>query len=67
MQLPRRAEVRDLYAQRTRLELSQIAWYEAFARWKMGDSKDPRMESIAARVPALAISAANLLDEITAT
>ena len=75
--LPSRAEVRKLYAERTGLDGSQVGWYEAFAqwktatvveqlhyRWKVGDSKDARMESIAARVPLLAESAARLLDEL---
>ena len=75
MGLPSRAEVRKLYAERTGLDASQAVWYEAFAqwktatvseqlhyRWKMGDSKDPRMEAIAQRVPLLADSAARLLD-----
>ena len=77
MGLPSRAEVRKLYAERTGLDGSQVGWYEAFAqwktatvveqlhyRWKVGDSKDARMESIAARVPLLAESAARLLDEL---
>ena len=33
-------------------------------RWVVGDSKDPRMETIAARVPKLAAVAASLLDEL---
>ena len=77
MGLPGRGEVKELYAERTGLDLSQAAWYEAFAQWKtatvleqlhhrwaVGDSSDPRMETIAARVPALARSAARLLDEL---
>jgi len=77
MGLPRRAEVRKLYAERTGLDVSRAGWYEAFAQWKTatvveqlhhrwvaGDSQDPRMETIAARVPALAVSAARLLDEM---
>lgn len=77
MGLPSRARVREIYAERTRLDLTEVGWYEAFAlwktatvveqlhyRWKMGDSKDPRMETIAARVPALANGATRLLDTI---
>ena len=77
MGLPSRVEVRKLYAERTGLDLSRVSWYEAFAQWKTatvleqlhhrwaaGDSKDARMESIAARVPELAKSATRLLDEL---
>ena len=77
MGLPSRSQVRKLYAERTGLEVSRVGWYEAFAHWKtatvlaqlhhrwaVGDSTDARMESIAARVPALAESAGRLLDEL---
>jgi aminoglycoside phosphotransferase (APT) family kinase protein len=77
MGLPSRAEVRKIYAERTGLDESQIGWYEAFALWKTatvvaqlhhrwltGASKDPRMETIAARVPRLAETAERLLDEL---
>jgi aminoglycoside phosphotransferase (APT) family kinase protein len=77
MGLPSRAEVRKIYAERTGLDESQIGWYEAFALWKTatvvaqlhhrwltGASKDPRMETIAARVPRLAETAGRLLDEL---
>ena len=66
-----------MYAERTGLDVGSTAWYEAFAqwktatvleqlhyRWKVGDSTDPRMELIAARVPELAASATRLLDEL---
>ena len=52
-------------------------WYEAFAQWKTGvviqqlhrrwergESSDPRMETIADRLPTLASSASRLLDEL---
>jgi len=77
MGLPRRAEVVEIYAERTQLDTSQVSWYEAFAlwktatvleqlhfRWKMGDSVDPRMEVIAARVPELAGAATRLLERL---
>jgi len=77
MGLPSRDDVRERYAERTGLDLSRVAWYDAFAQWKtatvvaqlhhrwaVGDSKDPRMEGIAARVPELAEAAARRLDEI---
>jgi aminoglycoside phosphotransferase (APT) family kinase protein len=76
MGLPDRAAVRACYAERTGLDVSQVGWYEAFALWKtatvveqlhhrwvVGDSTDPRMEFIAARVPALAETASKLLGE----
>ncbi len=75
MGLPSRAEVVALYADRTGLDVSLAPWYEAFAqwktatvleqlhyRWKVGDSSDPRMESISARVPGLVREALRLLD-----
>jgi aminoglycoside phosphotransferase (APT) family kinase protein len=75
MGLPSRAAVRKIYAEHTGLDESQIGWYEAFAlwktatvvaqlhhRWAVGDSTDPRMELIAARVPVLAESAGRLLE-----
>ncbi len=77
MGLPDRAEVSSIYAEATGLDVSQSGWYEAFALWKtatvvqqlhhrwlVGDSSDPRMETIAARVPALAATAAERLDAI---
>jgi aminoglycoside phosphotransferase (APT) family kinase protein len=75
MGLPSRTEIKKIYAERTGLDVSQAAWYEAFAlwktatvleqlhdRWAQGDSTDDRMETIAARVPILAEHAARLLD-----
>jgi aminoglycoside phosphotransferase (APT) family kinase protein len=77
MALPSRDEVKKIYTERTGLDLSRVAWYEAFAQWKtatvvaqlhyrwvVGDSTDPRMETIAARVPALTKMASLLLDEL---
>jgi aminoglycoside phosphotransferase (APT) family kinase protein len=75
MGLPTRAEVAERYGEKTGLDVSGIGWYEAFAqwktavvvqqlhhRWKMGDSTDERMETIADRVPALMRTAWQLLE-----
>ncbi len=77
MGLPTRAEVTEIYAARTGLDVSRVGWYDAFAQWKtatvvqqlhhrwvVGDSQDPRMEIIAARIPALVSAAGELLDEL---
>ena len=77
MGLPTRDEVRSRYAAGTGLEVSRVGWYEAFAQWKtavvvaqlhhrwvVGDSTDPRMQTIATRVPALARSALQLLEAL---
>ena len=77
MGLPGRAEVTKQYGLRTGLDVSHAPWYEAFGQWKtatvlaqlhrrweLGDSTDPRMENIADRIPVLAESAANLLDDL---
>jgi len=77
MGLPSRAEVVEIYADRTGFDVASADWYEAFAlwktatvleqlhfRWKMGDSTDPRMEVIASRVPELARAAISLLERL---
>lgn len=74
MGLPTRSEVVEHYAVNTGLDLGGIRWYEAFAqwktatvcqqlhhRWKLGESSDPRMETIADMVPVLAQTAQDLL------
>ena len=74
MGLATRAEIVERYAQASGLDLGGISWYEAFGqwktatvlqqlhyRWKVGDSTDPRMETIATRVPALIEVAQQLL------
>ncbi len=79
MGLPSRAELIARYAACGGLDLSAIAWYEAFAlwktatvvqqlhhRWKMGDSSDPRMASVADRLPKLIDNAARLLGRAAA-
>jgi len=75
--LASRAELAARYAQRTGLDVGGIAWYEAFAQWKTGvviqqlhrrwergESTDPRMATIADRLPLLAGTASRLLDEL---
>ena len=72
--LPTRAEVVARYAERTGFDCSEAQWYEAFAqwktavvvaqlhhRWRMGNSANPRHETIGDAVPVLAASAASLL------
>lgn len=74
MGLPSRAEIVARYGQRSGLDLSDIGWYEAFAlwktatviqqlhhRWKVGDSSDPRMETVAEPLPRLIHNAARSL------
>jgi aminoglycoside phosphotransferase (APT) family kinase protein len=77
MGLPTRAEIVERYTERTGLDTSNARWYEAFAQWKTGvvvqqlhrrwergESKDPRMATIADRLPLLARTATRLLDEL---
>ena len=74
MGLPPRAAIIERYATRSRLDLGNIGWYEAFAlwksgtvvqqlhhRWKVGDSADPRMETVADSLPRLIRNAMQLL------
>jgi len=74
MGLPTRAEIAVRYGERTGLDVSGIAWYEAFAqwktavvvqqlhhRWKVGDSTDERMATIADTLPLLVAAAEDLL------
>ena len=77
MGLPTRAEVTARYAERTGIDVSSAGWYEAFAqwktgvviqqlhnRWRRGESTDPRMATIADRLPDLATTASTLLDRL---
>jgi len=77
MGLPSRAELVAHYGQRTGLDVSAIGWYEAFAQWKtatviqqlhhrwlVGESTDPRMETVADRLPRLIDGAGALLDRL---
>jgi aminoglycoside phosphotransferase (APT) family kinase protein len=79
MGLAPRAELASRYAQCSGLDLSRIAWYHAFALWKaatvvqqlhhrwvVGDSTDPRMQTIADGVPRLVEGAGTLLRGIGA-
>jgi aminoglycoside phosphotransferase (APT) family kinase protein len=72
--LPPRAEVVARYAARTGFDCGAARWYEAFAQWKtavvvrqlhhrwlQGDSANPRHETIADAIPALAATADRLL------
>jgi aminoglycoside phosphotransferase (APT) family kinase protein len=72
---PTRAEVVQRYAERTQIDLSWMAWYEAFALWKTavvyqqlykrlksGNSPDRRAVGMATRIPALADEAQELLN-----
>lgn len=74
MGLPSRADLAEHYAARSGIDVSGIAWYEAFAQWKtatvvqqlhhrwvVGDSTDERMATVADRIPALLITAEELL------
>jgi aminoglycoside phosphotransferase (APT) family kinase protein len=73
--LPTRAEIVARYAERTGSDVSVAWWWEAFALWKTivvvqqlhrrwvrGESKDPRMEHIADRIPSLIAAATAVLD-----
>lgn len=77
MGLPTRAEVVERYRQRTGFDTSGAGWFEAFAqwktavviqqlhdRWRRGESTDPRMATVADRLPLLARSAAEALEEL---
>jgi aminoglycoside phosphotransferase (APT) family kinase protein len=73
--LPPRAEVIAHYAERAGADATVVWWWEAFALWKTvvvvqqlhrrwvrGESKDPRMATIADRIPALIAAAQTVLD-----
>ena len=74
MGLPSRRAITERYAARSGLDLSNVGWYEAFAlwktatviqqlhhRWKVGDSSDPRMETVADGLPRLIANATRAL------
>jgi aminoglycoside phosphotransferase (APT) family kinase protein len=74
--LPRRAELIARYAARTGADVGAVRWWEAFALWKTvvvvqqlhrrwvrGESTDPRMATIADRVPFLIAAAEAALEE----
>ncbi len=73
--LPPRAEIAERYAARTGADLTAVRWWEAFALWKTvvvvqqlhrrwvrGESTDPRMATIADRMPSLIAAARLVLD-----
>ena len=79
MGLPTRGEVAARYGQRTGIDVSGVPWYEAFAqwktatvvqqlhhRWKVGDSSNPRMATVAESIPKLVAETRRLLDGIGA-
>ena len=74
MGLPSRSQLTEYYAEKSLLDLESIYWYEAFAqwktatvlqqlhyRWKVGDSTDERMETIADGLPRFIQKAEELL------
>ena len=76
MGLPSRAEIIARYAARGAVDVSAARWWEAFALWKTvvvvqqlhrrwvrGESTDPRMATIADRIPSLLAAARAVLDE----
>jgi aminoglycoside phosphotransferase (APT) family kinase protein len=78
MGLPPRAALIARYAERTGADVANVRWWEAFALWKTvvvvqqlhrrwvrGESKDPRMGTIADRIPSLIAAATAVLDEET--
>jgi aminoglycoside phosphotransferase (APT) family kinase protein len=79
MGLPPRAAVVARYVERTGVPAENVRWYEAFAQWKtaivvrqlyarfeLGETNDARMIEIGGRMPGLAASAAEILDELGA-
>jgi aminoglycoside phosphotransferase (APT) family kinase protein len=76
MGLPSRAEIIARYAAKSGADVSAARWWEVFALWKTvvvvqqlhrrwvrGESTDPRMASIADRIPSLLAAARAVLDE----
>jgi aminoglycoside phosphotransferase (APT) family kinase protein len=74
--LPARAELVARYAARSGTDVAAVGWFEAFALWKTvvvvqqlhrrwvrGESKDPRMATIADRIPSLIAAATAILEE----
>jgi aminoglycoside phosphotransferase (APT) family kinase protein len=74
MGLPTRAEITARYAARTGIDVAAVGWWEAFALWKTvvvvqqlhrrwvrGESTDPRMATVADRIPALLAAASGAL------
>jgi aminoglycoside phosphotransferase (APT) family kinase protein len=76
MGLPTRAEIIARYVARTGVDSGTVRWWEAFALWKTvvvvqqlhrrwvrGESTDPRMATIADRIPSLIAAAHAVLDD----
>jgi aminoglycoside phosphotransferase (APT) family kinase protein len=74
MGLPTRREMVSRYAGLTGADPAAVQWWEAFALWKTvvvvqqlhrrwvrGESTDPRMSTIADRIPALIAAARRVL------
>lgn len=74
LELPPKEAFAQMYADRAKLEVEALRWYEAFACWRMaitvqqlgnryrqGDSHDERLAGIADRVPEFADRAAAIL------
>jgi len=75
--LPPRAALVARYAERTGADLANVRWWEAFALWKTvvvvqqlhrrwvrGESKDPRMATVADRIPSLIAAASAVLEGV---
>ena len=75
--LPPRAALIARYAERTGADLASVRWWEAFALWKTvvvvqqlhrrwvrGESKDPRMATVADRIPSLIAAATAVLEDV---
>ena len=74
MGLPSRAEITAHYAKRAGIDVAAVRWWEGFALWKTvvvvqqlhrrwvrGESTDPRMATIADRIPSLIAAARAVL------
>jgi aminoglycoside phosphotransferase (APT) family kinase protein len=75
LHLPSRSQVSARYAEMTRLDLTDIDWYHAFARWRIaiimqqlynrwaeGNSTDQKLSGFGRNVPVLAEAARCLLE-----
>ena len=75
--LPPRAALIARYAERTGADLASVRWWEAFALWKTvvvvqqlhrrwvrGESTDPRMATVADRIPSLIAAATAVLEDV---
>jgi aminoglycoside phosphotransferase (APT) family kinase protein len=76
LDLPPRAALVARYAERTGADLANVRWWEAFALWKTvvvvqqlhrrwvrGESTDPRMATVADRIPSLIAAALAVLEQ----